>query len=147
MDGVCQGVAFHLFTGRHGGLNGAHQRFDVAGRGASRERRFHGTATLMAEDNYESGAEMLHRVLDAAQRIVIDQIAGDANDKQVSDALVEDDFGSGPRIRASYDDGERLLPLGGGGTARGNRLARAHLALREALIPGRQTAESLIGGD
>ena len=76
-------------------------------------------------------AEMFYCVLDAAQGIIIDQISGGPDDKKVPDALIEDDFGSGPRISASDDDGKRMLRLRGGGAARGHRLARAHFTLSE----------------
>jgi hypothetical protein len=90
---------------------------------------------------------MFHRILNAAQGIIIDQISGGPNDKKVTDALIEDYFGRSPRIRASHNDGKRMLRLRSGGAALSHRLARAHLALSESLVPSLQTAESLIGRD
>ena len=82
MDRVRQRVALHLLARRHRGLNRADQRLDVAGRGASRERRRHCAATFMPEHNDEPGAEMFYCVLDAAQGIIIDQISGGTDDKR-----------------------------------------------------------------
>ena len=90
---------------------------------------------------------MLDRVLDAAEGVIIHQIARGADDEELPDALIEDDLRRGPRICASHNDGKRMLRLRGGRTALGDRLARAHLALSEALVPGLQTAEGLVGGD
>ena len=58
----------------------------------------------MPKNNDESCSKMVHRVLDAAERIVIYQIAGRANDEEISDVLIKDDFRRGPRISAANND-------------------------------------------
>lgn len=63
--------------------------------------------------NYDQAcARVPHRVFDAAQRMVVDQIASRANDEKVTQVLVEDQLRRNARIGASDDDGERMLRLG-----------------------------------
>ena len=64
----------------------------------------------MAEDDDESGAEPLGRELDAADLGGRDDVAGDPDDEQIAQSLVEDDLDRHTRVRASEDDGERRLP-------------------------------------
>src|SRR6266550_8531389 len=99
----------------------------------------------MPKNNDESCSKMVDCVLDAAQRIVIHQIAGRANDEEVPDVLIENDFGRGARISAADDDGKRMLVLRGFRAARGDRFASAHFALSKALVAGLQTTKSLVG--
>jgi hypothetical protein len=44
--------------------------------------------------------------------MVVDQIAGRANDEKISQVLVEDQLGGSAGVGASDDDGERMLRLG-----------------------------------
>ena len=50
--------------------------------------------------------------LDAADLGRRHDVSSDADDKQVAEALVEDDLGRHARIGTTEDDGERLLPRG-----------------------------------
>ena len=101
----------------------------------------------MPENNDEPDAEMFDPVLDTAQRIVIHQIARRPNDEKIPDILIEDDFGRGPRIGASDNNGERMLRLRRFRAARRDRFARAYFTGREPLVAGLQTTESVIGCD
>src|SRR5688572_5022244 len=65
----------------------------------------------MAEHDDEPRLELLGRELDAADLRRRDDVARDANHKQVSEALIEHDLGRDARIGATEDDRERLLPL------------------------------------
>ena len=67
------------------------------------------SAVGMAENDNEGGAESLNSELDAADLGGRDNVAGDANDKEVTKALVKDDFGGDARVRAAKDNRERLL--------------------------------------
>src|SRR3977135_1185982 len=99
----------------------------------------------MPENNDESCSKMLHRVLDAPQRMIIHQISGRANDEEVTNGLIKNNFGRRARISASDNDGKRMLVLRGFGAAGGGRLARADLASSKSLVARLQTAESIIG--
>ena len=100
---------------------------------------------LVPKNNDESCSKMIHRVLDTAQRIVIHQITSRTNHKEISDALIKNDFGCRPRISATDDDGKWMLVLRGFRATGGDGLAGAHFALSEALVAGLQAAESLVG--
>ena len=66
----------------------------------------------MAHYDNEARAKFRSRKLDTANLRRLDNVAGDANDKQVAQALVKYDFGGRPRIRTPQDDGKRLLSTG-----------------------------------
>jgi hypothetical protein len=65
----------------------------------------------MAEDNNKLSAEMIDRVFDTAQRDVIDNIAGNTNDKEVAKPLVKDDLRGDTGIGTAYNDSKRFLAL------------------------------------
>src|SRR5437867_4285600 len=63
--------------------------------------------------NYDQAcARVCHRVFDAAQRMVVDQIASRANDEKVTQVLVEDQLRRTAGIGACDNDRERMLCLG-----------------------------------
>src|SRR6266446_673905 len=101
----------------------------------------------MPENNDEPCSKMVYRVLDASQRIVIHQITGCADDEEVSDVLIKNDFGRRPRISAPHDDREWMLVLRGCRTTSGDGLAGADFTLGEARVAGLQATQSLIGSD
>ena len=103
-------------------------------------------ALRVAEHDDQPRAEALGGELDAADLRRRDDVAGDADDEQVAQALVEDDLGRHARVGAAEDDRERLLP---GGEPR-----RAWLATRpaahvrdEAAVALAQSLERVAGGD
>ena len=71
-----------------------------------------GTATGVAEDDNKASVKPGSRELDAADLRGRDDVAGDADDEEVTEALVEDEFGWDPGIGASQDDGKWLLRRG-----------------------------------
>ena len=66
----------------------------------------------------ERRAEALDGKLDAADLRRGDDVARDPDDEEIAKALVEDDLGRDARVGAAEHDGERLLPIGQGATAR-----------------------------
>src|SRR5439155_18396156 len=66
----------------------------------------------MTQNHYQACAQVRDCVFDAAQPMVVDQIARGADHKKVPDVLVEDDFGSCAGVRAAENNGERVLLLG-----------------------------------
>jgi hypothetical protein len=86
--------------------------------------------------------------LDAADLRRGDDVAGDADDEEVAEPLVEDELGRHARVGAAEDDGERLLA--------GGELAPARLAGEgveaadvggEAAVALAQAFERLARGD
>ena len=73
------------------------------------ERGQNSTATGVAEDNNERSAEAVGGKLDAANLRRRNDVARDANDEQVTQALIEHDLRRDSRIGASENDGEWLL--------------------------------------
>src|SRR5213080_1838264 len=72
---------------------------------------FHSATTLMAEHQNQAGAQMIDRVLDAAQSFIVDHVSRHSHNKQVTEPLIEDNFGRHTRIGATDDGGERMLSL------------------------------------
>src|SRR5947199_3986801 len=70
-----------------------------------------GTATLMAEHDNQAGAQNIDPVLDASQAFIVEHIARDSNDEQISEAFIKDDFGWYTRIGTTEDDRKRVLTL------------------------------------
>jgi hypothetical protein len=65
--------------------------------------------TGVAQHDDERRPEPLGGELDAADLRGRDDIAGNADDEQVAEALVEDDLRRHPRVGTAEDDGERFL--------------------------------------
>jgi hypothetical protein len=63
----------------------------------------------MAEHDDQSGAIARCCELHAADLRGRDDIAGDADDEQIAETLIEDDLRGHARIRTAQDDGERFL--------------------------------------
>lgn len=68
-----------------------------------------GTAAGVSKDDNKTGVESGSRELDAADLRGGDDVAGDTDDEEIPEALVEDEFGGDPRIGTTQDDSERLL--------------------------------------
>ncbi len=75
------------------------------------ESRPHGAALRVPQHHHQPGAEAGGGELDAAHPGGRHDVAGDANDEQIAQPLIEDDLGGHPRVRATEDDGEGLLLL------------------------------------
>ncbi len=69
----------------------------------------HGAAARVPEHDDEPRAEPLGRELDAADLRRRDDVARDADDEQVAEALIEHDLDRHARVRAAEDRRERLL--------------------------------------
>src|ERR1700686_1201711 len=91
------------------------------------QRRVDGAALRVAQYHHQASAELFGGELDAADLGRSNDVTGDANDEEIAQALVEDDFDGHPGIGTAEDGGEWLLACGQFETARptGNRLAIA----------------------
>src|SRR5438270_4185449 len=85
------------------------------------------TATLMTEHHNQARTQGRNAVFDGAQRMVVNQVARRANDKKLTQVLVEDQLGRSARIGAGHNDGERVLRLGRLLATRCGRLAFGYL--------------------
>ena len=68
-------------------------------------------ALRMAQDNHQPGPEVRGRELDAANLRRRHDVAGDTDDEQIAQPLVEDELSRHPRVRATEDDREGPLLL------------------------------------
>ena len=69
----------------------------------------------MAQHHHQPTAQMTCRVLDAAQLVVVDDIARQPDDEQLPDARRENVLRDDPGVRAGDDDGVGGLAFGPGG--------------------------------
>ena len=102
-------------------------------------------ATGMTENDDERSAETFDREFDAADLRGRNDVAGDADDEQIAETLIEDKFSRHAGIRAAEDDRERLLPLRQRNTAHVTcrRLSRRETR-REAVVPIFESAEGFL---
>src|SRR2546429_9537314 len=81
----------------------------------------------MPKNHHQASAEPRRRELDAADLRGSDDVSGNTNDKQVAQALVEDDLSRHPRVGTTENNGERLLTRG--------QLVAARLARERVMAP------------
>lgn len=74
------------------------------------DRGVDGPAISVAQHFHEACAELCSGKLDATDQRRRHDIAGDANNKQVAQALIEDDLYRDSRIGAAENNSKRLLP-------------------------------------
>lgn len=153
-DGVCQRVAGLAFALRDGGLDEFDQSVDGAG-----ERilsinvlngSFDGAAVGVAENEDERNVEFGDGVLRAAldgNPCAVDHIASDADDEEIADANVKQDFGRNTRIRTGDDDGFGILSFSERTEICGAAAGVDDLPLHEALITGEKFVQGFVGGE
>src|SRR3954469_25351647 len=66
-------------------------------------------ALLMPQYQNQFCVEVFHCIFDAAQPVVIGDVARYADNEQVTQSLIKDKFGSDPRVGATEDYGEWML--------------------------------------
>jgi hypothetical protein len=134
----------------HGGPDAVDDRTQIARLVLPRphqlfQRGRHRPAPGVAQHHDERRPEALGGKLHAANLRGRDDIAGDADDKQVAEALVEDDLRRYPRVGTPEDDGERFLV---DRQLMASRLAREPVAVlnarHEATVPLLQAFECVL---
>ena len=108
------------------------------------ECRQNRAALRVAKDDDESRGVSCRGEFDAADLGGSDDVAGDANDEQIAEPLIEDVLDRRARIGAAEDDGERSLPLD---EMRMPAAARAAFAGDEARVALAQASEAIFGRD
>jgi hypothetical protein len=103
-------------------------------------RRGHGAALRVPHHHSEPRFEPLGRELDAADLRGCDDVAGHADDEQVTETLAEDELRRNAGIGAAENDGKRLL-------SRARTSSRCCSVLNEAPIALAQTRERLMSRD
>ena len=153
-DGVFQPVTGLAFALGDGGLD----EFDQAVDG-TRERipgvdvldgGFDGAAVGVAENEDERDVEFGDGVLRAAldgNPGAVDHVASDADDEQIADANVKQDFGRDAGIGAGDDDGFGILSFSERTEIRRAAAGVDDLPLHEALITGEKFAQGFVGGE
>src|SRR5215470_8175091 len=71
----------------------------------------YGTATLMTQHENQAGGQSVDSKLDASEALVVEHIARDSNNEQISQAFIKDDFGRHARIGTTEDYSKRVLTL------------------------------------
>lgn len=112
------------------------------------QSRLHRTALRMPEHDDEAGAKMRRCKLDAADLRGRDDVARDADHKEIAKSLIEDDLRGHPRIRAPEDDRKGLLRGGGFGTpfSTGPGIAFQRSG-HEARVPCPEAQEGIVCGN
>ena len=103
----------------------------VAFRGNGFHRGVDGTATLMAEQDNQARAQNIDCVLDASQAFIVEHIARDSNDEQISEAFIKDEFGRHTRIGTTENDCKRMLTL----ASSARRFAASSLVMPREIVP------------
>lgn len=92
------------------------RRADLSGQGAemsfrlpTRHRGGHRPTGRVRQDDDERDFEMSHRIFDAPQDDIIDDIARHPDDEEIPQSLIEENLRRDPRVRASQQNGERAL--------------------------------------
>ena len=91
-------------------------------------------ALRVPEHDDQPRAEPRGGELDAADLRRRDDVAGDADDEQIAEPLIEDDLGRHARVGAAEDDRERLLPASARRGARGGDRGAAPIVGDEAAV-------------
>ena len=117
----------------------------MAGGRSTGQGSLHGPATLMAQHDNEAGTEVFDRVFDAAQGVLIDQVASRADHKKVAEVLVENNFRRSAGVGTTQDDGKRVLRLGDFSSFGGGGLAGGNLAVGKAIIACFELGERDLG--
>ena len=116
--------------------------------GAALQRADDRAAVRVAEHDDQRRAELRRRELDAAECDGEHDVAGDPDDEQVAELLVEHDLDRHARVGAAEDDGKRLLLDVGLRTAHPPQEQLAGVDLRgEALVAFAQAAQRLVSTD
>jgi hypothetical protein len=84
---------------------------------------------------------MRYCIFDAAERMIVNQVARRANDEKVTEVLIENQFRRNSGIGASDDDGERVLVLRSLRATGGHRLAGGDGTLGESLVASLESTE------
>ena len=83
------------------------------------QRRLNCAATLMTQNHNQARAQDRYRVLNAAQGMVVDQVARGANNEKIPEPLVEDQLDRDAGVTASKNGcewmlaGDKLVPQAG----------------------------------
>ena len=98
----------------------------------------------MAQHHHQRHAKRGHRIFKAADRRRVGKVASIADDEDLAEAGMEQQFGAGAAVGAGQDRGKRRLTRGERGPARRIRRTRRHLAGAEACIALHQRRQRLI---
>ena len=87
----------------------------------------------MSEDDNQLRSDDFRCILHAAEHVVVDNVARDADPEDVANSLIEDDLDRSARVHAREDHRKRIL------TARSRRhlgqpVATSHVLLDEACV-------------
>lgn len=128
---------------RDGGTNRFHETVNVSRRVTAREGCGDRSAPFVPHDDDQSHVQVLDRVLETAEQVIVEHIAGDSHHEKIADPLIEDELGRDTRVGAADDRGERVLLLGGLGATRRILVRSQRVTGDEALIPFDELVERI----
>ena len=73
------------------------------------QRSCNRTAPLVSQNHEQLRIQMDSSVFNAAGNIIGNDVSGDANDKEISEPLIKDEFHRNTRVAASQNDGKGVL--------------------------------------
>jgi hypothetical protein len=95
----------------------------------------------MTHDDDQRRFQVKNGVLETSDHVGGDDVARDANDEEVAEALVEDELGRDSGIAAGENRGEWLLRMLEMGAPGGRFMSVTHLSVYEALVSLFQSGE------
>jgi len=116
-DRVVDLVPGEFGGGLQNGFDGFDEAVDVTRSVAAGDRGAHCAAFGVTDDDNKTDVQVLDGVLDAAEHMIVEDVAGVAQDEQIAEPLVEVELRGEARIGAREDDGKRRLAVGEGGAA------------------------------
>lgn len=141
---VVTGLILGGFDGRSDRLDDAR---DVAGGMTAGDGGGNGAALFMTDDDDEADVEVFDGVFDGADDVVVEDVAGIADDEKITEALVEIELGGDAGVGAGEDDGDRGLALGEFGAARRGLVGAHDLAGSEAAVALDEAGQRFIGAE
>lgn len=134
-----------------GGFNAVEERDDFVGLlgrlGGMVDGGLDGTALAVSEDEDQLDIEVIDPVFDAGGDVGVGDVAGDADDEEVAEALVEEEFRRHAGVGAAEDDGEGVLGGFEGGAPVAGFVGVLQLTGDEAAVAVFESLEGIEGSD
>jgi hypothetical protein len=99
----------------------------------------------MSKDDEQGRVHMVDGILDAAETDGIGNIAGSPDDEEISEAMIENEFGSDAAVRAREHDDVWLLSRGEFAAKR-NHIVDVRFSGDEAIVAGEKIGPEFVSG-
>lgn len=98
---MAAGIVVDAARGVNGRLDVLGKSHDVVRQGFAFMGGRDGTTTGMAHDHHQRRSQMFYSIFNGAKHMLVNDVAGIANDEEVAQFLVEDDFGHHAAVGAT----------------------------------------------